>query len=151
MDRVISGILEARHIYREIELDHMIRTHTARAVLLALFVSLLLMAGCSETINIQLEPKVNAYIVTDSQAKINLVETDPAHIELNNWLQEHQTGWHNTSGRFPGGIYIKSGANGIQVTGMEIIIYSTTGPEPDARFVRNVGKTELPLVRGIGQ
>jgi hypothetical protein len=129
----------------------MIKIQTARSVLLPLLASLLLMAGCTETVNIQLEPKVDAYIVTDSQAKISLVETNPAYIELSNWLQENQAGWHNTAGRFPGGVYIKSGMNGIQVTGMEVIIYTTAGLEPDAKFVRHVGKTELPLVRGIGK
>ena len=129
----------------------MIQTKAARLVILPLLASILLMAGCTETVNIQLEPEVDAYTVTDSQTKIGLVETDSAYVELNNWLQENQTGWHNTSGRFPGGVYIKSGVNGIQVTGMEIIVYSTTGSEPDAKFVRHVGKTELPLVRKLGQ
>ena len=120
-------------------------------LLLPILASLLLMTGCSETVKIQLEPEVGAYIVTDSKTKISLIKTDPAHLELNSWLKENQTGWHNTSGRFAGGVYIKSGVNGIQVSGMEIIIYSTTGSEPDAKFVRSVGKTELPLVRAIGQ
>lgn len=129
----------------------MIKNQAARLILLPLLASLLLMAGCSETVNIQLESEVGAYLVTDSKTKINLVETDLAHLELNNWLEENQTGWHKTSGRFQGGVYIKSGVNGIQVTGVEIIIYSTTGLEPEAKFVRFLGKTELPLVRAIGQ
>jgi hypothetical protein len=129
----------------------MIKNQPARTILFPLLVSLLLMAGCTETVNIQLEPKVGAYIVTDSKTKIELVETDPAHLELNSWLEENQTGWHNTTGRFAGGVYIKSGINGIQVTGMEVIIYSTKGLEPNARFVRSVGRTELPFVRAIGQ
>jgi hypothetical protein len=129
----------------------MIKIRTPQSLLLPLLASLILMAGCTETVSVQLEPQVDAYIVTDSQTKINIVEADPAHIELNHWLQENQAGWHITSGRFPGGVYIKSGVNGIQVTGMEVIIYSTSGPEPEAKFVRSVGKTELPLVRGIGQ
>jgi len=119
--------------------------------LCALLASLLLITGCTETIDIQLESKVDAYVVTDSKNKISLSATDPAHAELQNWLNENNTGWHNTMGRFPGGVYIKSGKDGIQVTGMEIVIYSTTGPQPDAKYVRNVGKKELPLVRGIGQ
>jgi hypothetical protein len=124
-------------------------THMARFVSLTSLASLLLVAGCSETINIQLEPKVDAYVVSASKQKVSLVETDTAYIELQRWLQENQTGWHNTSGRFSGGVYIKSGKRGIQVTGMEIVIYTINGFEPDAQYVRNVGKTELPLVRGI--
>ena len=129
----------------------MIKIETARSLLLPIFASLIFMAGCTETVNIQLESKVDAYLVTDRTQAINLIETDAAHIELNTWLRENNTGWHITSGRYPGGIYIKSGSDGIQVSGMEIIIYSTTGPEPEAKYVRNVGKTELPVVRGVGQ
>ena len=151
MDMLKSGILWARHILLEIELNNMIKTQVTPLVLLPLFTSLLLMAGCTETVNIQLEPQVDAYLVTNSKKAINLVETDAAHAELNVWLRENNTGWHVTSGRYPGGIYIKSGTDGIQVSGMEVIIYSTAGAEPDAKYVRNVGKTELPLVREIGQ
>lgn len=129
----------------------MIQTKASQSVFLPILALLLLMAGCTETVSIQLEPEVDAYVVTDSQTKIRLVETDSTYIELNNWLQENQTGWHNTAGRFPGGVYIKSGVNGIQVTGMEVIVYSTAGSEPDAKFVRHVGKTELSSVRKIGQ
>jgi hypothetical protein len=127
------------------------KIQAARLTLLPVLASLAFMVGCSETVNIQLEPKVNAYLVTNSQQAISIDEADAAHKELNTWLSEHQTGWHNTSGRFPGGIYIKSGKDGIQVTGMEVVIYSTSGAAPDARYVRNVGKKELPLVRAIGQ
>lgn len=129
----------------------MIKMRPARFAFLPLLTSLLWVVGCTETVHIQLEPKVNAYVATNSQQAISLDASNPAHKELNTWLSEHQTGWHNTSGRFPGGVYIKSGKDGIQVTGMEVVIYSTTGPAPDARYVRNVGKKELPLVRAIGQ
>lgn len=122
-----------------------------RLALASLLISLFLTTGCTETIDVQLQPKVDAYLVTNSKQAINLVETDAAHIELNNWLRENNTNWHITSGRYPGGIYIKSGTDGIQVSGMQIIIYSTTGAEPDAKYVRHVGKTELPLLRGVGQ
>lgn len=129
----------------------MIKIQTARLLLLPLLALLLLMTGCTETVHIQLDPKINAYVVTDRNHSINLVETDAAYVELSNWLQNNQTGWHDTAGRFPGGVYIKSGDNGIQVTGMEVVIYSTKGREPDAKYVRSVGKTELPFVRGLGQ
>lgn len=129
----------------------MTKTPFTSIALFTFLASLLLISGCTETIDIQLEPNVDAYVVTDSKNKISLSKTDPAHAELQNWLNENNTGWHNTMGRFPGGVYIKSGKDGIQVTGMEIVIYSTTGPQPDAKYVRNVGKKELPLVRGIGQ
>lgn len=129
----------------------MTKTPFTSIALFNFLASLLLITGCTETIDIQLETKVDAYVVTDSKNKISLTETDPAHVELQSWLNENNTGWHNTMGRFPGGVYIKSGKDGIQVTGMEVVIYSTTGPQPDAKYVRNVGKKELPLVRGIGQ
>ena len=123
-------------------------TRLAIVPLLAIFV---LMTGCTETVDIQLGPKVDAYLVTDSKQAISLAETDAAYIELNEWLTENRTGWHNTAGRYPGGVYLKSGADGIQVTGMNVVIYSTQGAEPKAKFIHHVGKLELSEVRGIGQ
>lgn len=120
------------------------------ALLLPLLASLFLTAGCSETVDVQLEPKVDAYIYTKSKQAISLVETDAAYIELNDWLRENQANWHGTSGSYPGGVYIKSGDDGIQVTGMNVVIYSTKGPKPQARYIRHVGKRELSEVRGLG-
>jgi hypothetical protein len=68
----------------------MIKNQAARLILLPLLALFLLKARCSETVNIQLRSKVGAYLVTDTKTKILLVETDPAHLELNNWLEKTQ-------------------------------------------------------------
>ena len=127
------------------------RSQIARLAIAPFVASLVLMTGCTETVDIQLGPKVDAYLVTDSKQAISLAETDAAYIELNEWLSENRTGWHNTAGRYPGGVYLKSGADGIQVTGMNVVIYSTKGAEPEAKFIHHAGKLELSNVRGIGQ
>jgi hypothetical protein len=129
----------------------MIKVQFSRLALVTVCTLLLLITGCSETIDVQLEPKVDAYLVTDSKRAISLVETDAAHIQLNTWLKENRTNWHATSGRYPGGVYLKSGVDGIQVTGMNVVVYSTKGPEPEAKYIRHVGKLELSEVRAIGQ
>mgnify|MGYP000092771347 CR=1 FL=1 len=129
----------------------MIRRQIARSATVPFLASLMLMTGCTETVDIQLEQKVDAYLVTDSQQSIRLTETDVAYLELNTWLSENRTGWHNTSGRYPGGVYLKSGDDGIQITGMNVVLYSAAGTEPKARFIHHVGKLELSKVRQIGQ
>lgn len=129
----------------------MIKALTSQLTLVSVCTSLFLITGCSETIDVQLEPTVDAYLVTDSKQAIRLVETDAAHIQLNTWLKENRTNWHVTSGRYPGGVYLKSGTDGIQVTGMNVVVYSTKGPEPEAKYIRHVGKLELSEVRAIGQ
>jgi len=129
----------------------MIRNQIARSAIVPFVAALVLMTGCTETVDIQLGPNVDAYLVTDSKQAIGLAEKDAAYIELNDWLRENNTGWHKTAGRYPGGVYLKSGDDGIQITGMEVIIYSTKGPEPDAKFIHHVGKRELSAVRGLGQ
>ncbi len=123
----------------------------ARSAIVPFLASLMLMTGCTETVDLQLGSKVNAYVMTDSEQAISVAQTDAAYIELNEWLSENRTGWHTTAGRYPGGVYLKSGADGIQVTGMEVIIYSTDGPEPNAEYIHHVGRQDLSAVRALGQ
>ncbi len=127
------------------------KRHIARSAIIPFLASLVLITGCTETVDFQLGPKVDAYVMTDSEQAISVAETDTAYIELNEWLLANRTGWHATAGRYPGGVYLKSGADGIQVTGMEVIIYSTDGPEPNAEYIHHVGRQELSAVRALGQ
>lgn len=123
----------------------------ARLAIVPFLASLILMTGCTDTVDIQLGPKVDAYVMADREKVISVAQTDAAYIELNEWLSENRTGWHATAGRYPGGVYLKSGDDGIQVAGMEIIIYSTDGPEPNAEYIHHVGRQELSAVRALGQ
>lgn len=99
--------------------------------------------GCSKSLDIQLEPQVQMFVSDKSQKTLNFTEQDQAYQLLNKWLAEHKTNWFATSGRYPGGVYIKSGVHGIQVTKTKVIIYSTEGNEPKALYAQELKSGEL--------
>ena len=107
--------------------------------------------SCSESQDIQLEPEVNVFFSNDSEKTIRLTPNDKEYGRLNKWLLEHRSGWHPTSGHYPGGVYIKSGIHGIQITETHVVIYSTTSPEPKSMYIQKIGKDELNGIRSIGE
>ena len=116
-----------------------------------IILSALVLASCTETIDIQLEPEVNAYLSSDSTKTIRLGSTDKEYADLNQWLHDHSSGWYSTSGRYPGGVYIKSGSHGIQVTETHVILYSTTPPEPKAIYIQKVANGDLSGILSLGK
>ncbi|MCU7796722.1 MAG: hypothetical protein KZQ75_06295 [Candidatus Thiodiazotropha sp. (ex Myrtea spinifera)] len=94
---------------------------------------------------------MNLFLSNDSEQRIRLTPKDEEHALLNKWLREHRSGWHTTSGRYPGGVYIKSGSYGIQITETHVVLYSTTHPEPKAIYIQPAGKGELSDIRNIGK
>jgi len=111
----------------------------------------LLLVGCSESLDIQLDPEVIVFLSDGSEKKIHLSSKDKAYITLNEWLGEHRSGWSSTSGRYPGGIYLRSGNYGIQVTETHVILYSVSSREPRAIYIQKIGKGELDGIVGIGK
>ena len=116
-----------------------------------IILSVLILVGCSESLDIQLEPEVNVYLSNDSERKIPLTSLDQEYADLNKWLREHRSDWYPTSGRYPGGVYIKSGIYGIQVTETHVIIYSTTHPEPKPLYIQEIGKDQLSGIKRFGK
>lgn len=113
--------------------------------------SALLLAGCSSTFDIQLKPKVTAFVGDSNGQQIELTQSSPEYLVLNEWLQENRTEWMVTSGRFSGGVYIQSGDDGIQVTDTKVVIYSTQGTDPQAIYIQNIKKSELSIIKKLGQ
>ena len=113
--------------------------------------SVLVLVSCSESVDIQLEPEVNVFLSNDSEQKIRLTPQDKEYVNLNEWLREHRSGWHPTSGPYPGGVYIKSGINGIQITETHVVLYSTTSPEPRSMYIQKIAKGKLSGIRNIGK
>jgi len=113
--------------------------------------SVLVIVGCSESLDIQLEPEVDAFLSNDSEKKIHLTPQDKEYGSLNKWLREHRSGWHPTSGRYPGGVYIKSGIHGIQITKTHVILYSTTYPEPRSIYIQKISKDKLSGIINVGK
>ena len=113
--------------------------------------SLLLLVSCTEALDIQLQPEVRVYLSEDPDRKISLTSSDPEYTALVQWLAAHRSEWYPTSGRYPGGVYVKSGDHGIQVTNKHVVIYSTTGPEPKAIYIQKLVKGELEVLRNLGK
>lgn len=116
-----------------------------------IILSVLVLVSCSESLDIQLEPEVYVFTSSVSEQKIQLTPKDEEYAALNEWLSKHRSDWHSTSGRYPGGVYIKSGSYGIQVTETHVILYSTNIPEPKAIFIQKIAKRELSEIRNMGK
>lgn len=99
--------------------------------------------GCSKSLDFKLEPEVEMFISNDLKQRIRLSESDEAYVVLRTWLNENRTRWYATSGRYSGGVYVKSGDYGIQVTESKVVIYSITGNEPKAIYIQEIEKNEL--------
>ena len=113
--------------------------------------SVLVLTACSESLDIQLESEVTAFLSNGYEQGIRLTPQDNAHAALRAWLQEHKSGWYPTSGHYPGGVYVKSGDHGIQITTTHVVLYSTTSPEPRAMYIQKVGSGELGEIRNLGK
>ena len=102
--------------------------------------------GCSKALDLQLEPEVKVFFSDDAKKNIHLTQQDKAYIVLSEWLHENKANWLVTSGRYPGGVYIKSGEYGIQVTESKVVIYSTLGKKPKAIYVQEIKNGELSTI-----
>jgi len=107
--------------------------------------------GCSKVVEVQLEPEVQMFLRSDLQQKITLTQNDPAYVDLKEWLDENKANWQATSGRYPDGVYVKSGNYGIQVTELKVILYSTLGNKPKAIYIQEISKNELRSVFNFGK
>ena len=116
-----------------------------------IILSVLVLVSCSESLDIQLESEVNVYLSNDSERKIRLTPQDKEYANLNEWLRENRSGWYPTSGRYPGGVYIKSGIYGIQITETHVVLYSTTYSEPRSIYIQKIGKGKLSGIKNLGK
>ena len=111
--------------------------------------SIIALAGCSKPVSIQLEPKLTLFVSTDKETPIQLTANDEAYVRLQTWLQENSNNWYSTSGKYPGGVYIVSGSDGIQVTQRRVILYTITEGKPVAKYVQEIDQTELQILKNI--
>jgi hypothetical protein len=118
-------------------------------LLISAFVMTSIITGCSGSFDLQLEPQVQAYLSVDNKKPLSLSANDLAYQELELWLREHTSGWIHASGRYPGGVYIKSGDRGIQVAPQHLVIYDTRGTQPRAIYIQHIGPNELLTVKQL--
>ena len=112
-----------------------------------LFLAVVALAGCSKAIQVQLAPEVLAYQSDDKANPFTLTKDDEAYVALSQWLAENPSGWYSTSGKYPGGIYIVSGEDGIQVTEGRVVLYSVKNGTPTAIYVQEINRSDLKAVK----
>jgi hypothetical protein len=118
-------------------------------VIIVLLVMCLL--GCSKVVDVQLAPEVQVFLSSDAKQEIVINKKDQAYVDLKKWLNENRANWQATSGHFPGGVYVKSGNYGIQVTELKVILYSTVSDKPKAIYIQEISKNELSAVFNVGK
>ncbi|MBV1919597.1 MAG: hypothetical protein KUG73_02870 [Pseudomonadales bacterium] len=111
----------------------------------------LVLVGCTESLNVQLDPEEVVFFSDDSEKRVPISQKDQAYKELNKWLSEHNSGWYTTAGQYPGGVYLKSSDYGIQVTENHVVLYSTEYKDSRAIYIQNIDKGELSGIRNLGQ
>ncbi len=116
-----------------------------------ILISVMILVSCSESLDIQLDPEVTVFLNTDGEQKIVLTSKDNEYTVLNQWLSDHRSGWYSTAGNFPGGVYIKTGNYGIQITELHVILYSTEYEKTRAINIQKISKDELSIIKNIGQ
>jgi len=111
----------------------------------------LLLVGCTESARVVLTEQVSVYVSHSDGQQQQLSAKDNAYNVLNDWLEQHQDDWMVTSGRFPGGVYIKSGEHGIQITKTHVILYTTKSEKPEAMYIQGLDKDDLVELKQLGQ
>ena len=118
-----------------------------KLVVISILVCLLM--ACSKAVDVQLAPTVTAYISGAGEQKLVLTAQDPAYQALNKWLSTHTDGWYSTSGKYPGGVYLVSGEQGIQVTDTKVVLYTRINKSPQATHVYEIDKKTLAEVKRL--
>lgn len=110
---------------------------------------LFVLMGCSKFVEMSLAPEVTVFISGANEKSFKLSDQDEAHKALSYWLATHQDGWYSTSGKFPGGVYLVSGTEGIQVTENKVVIYTNVNSDPQATHVYEIDKNDLKIVKQL--
>ena len=116
-----------------------------------IILSVLALVSCGQSVDLQLEPEVTVFFSDDSEQRVRLNSQDKEYAVLNEWLREHSADWLPTSGPYPGGVYVKSGDYGIQVTERHVVLYSTDHPEPRSMYIQKIDRGELSEIRDVGK
>ena len=107
--------------------------------------------SCTKAIDVPLASEVVVHFSKNDSRQIQLSTSDKAYIELRTWLSEHQSDWYTTSGKYPGGIYLKTGDYGIQVKETQVVLYSTQYEKPRAMYIQNIEADELLEMKKLGE
>lgn len=119
--------------------------------ILILSTLLLLLMGCSKSVDVQLDAEVTVFLSNGSEQKIRLTNNDAEYVMLKEWLEQNKANWLSTSGRYSGGIYLTSGKYGIQVTDSKVVLYSSITNKPTAIYAQEIERSELKALKNLGR
>jgi len=119
--------------------------------LLVLSTLLLLIMGCSKSIDVQLDPELTVFVSAGSDKTIQLTKQDAAYKMLSEWLRENKAGWLPTSGHYAGGIYLTSGSYGIQVIDTKVVLYSSITDNPSAIYAQEIERSDLRALKDLAK
>lgn len=119
--------------------------------LLVLLTLLLLMMGCSKSIDVQLDPELTVFVSAGSDKTIQLTKQDTEYKILNEWLRVNKSTWLPTSGRYAGGIYLTSGNYGIQVIDTKVVLYSSITDNPTAIYAQEIERSDLRALKDLAK
>ena len=107
--------------------------------------------GCTQLVEVKLEPEVTVYLSENTDKKIRLTESDAEHTLLKTWLAEHKDGWLTTSGKYSGGVYLTSGEYGIQITDSKVVLYTDITEIPTAIYAQEIERSELRALKDLAK
>lgn len=116
-----------------------------------ILLSVLFLASCTKSVDVQLDTKTDVLFSEDNDKTLQLTMQDPAYAELASWLEENRDSWYSTSGKYPGGIYFKSGDFGIQITKTKVVLYSSGPRGSKAEYVQNIGMGDLKALKKLAE
>jgi len=119
--------------------------------LLSLSMLAFLLIGCGKSVEVPLDPEVVVFLSAGSTETIRLTESDVEYAILKAWLEQHQTSWLSTSGRYAGGIYLTSGQYGIQVTDSKVVLYANITNNPTAIYAQEIARSDLKALKLLGK
>lgn len=119
--------------------------------ILVLSAMLMLLMGCTQSVEVKLEPEVQVFLSENTEKTIRLSETDAEHALLKKWLAEHKDGWLTTSGKYSGGVYLTSGEFGIQITTSKVVLYTDITTTPTAIYAQEIERSELRALKDLGK
>lgn len=122
-----------------------------KKILVVLSLLVLSITGCSKSVDVQLASEVKVYFSEERDKTMKLNDSDDEYQLLQNWLNENKEGWYKTSGKYRGGIYMKSGDQGLQVTTNRVVLYAIHHGEPNAVFVQNIEKQDLRAFKQLAE
>ena len=116
-----------------------------------LLLGVLFLAGCTNSVDVQLKPELVVFLSNDQQNTVPLSTQDSAYQELQGWLTENQDDWYVTNAAFAGGLYIQNDEQGIQVTRSHVVLYQKVGDAIEATHVQAISGAELSSVKALAQ